>query len=142
MVMPKIKARTERACSKCKVIKRLSEFSKHAGTPDGHAYLCKSCSMDHNKKMKFGITPDTYNLLRDINENKCAICGKEERARDRSGKIKNLAVDHSHKYHRIRGLLCSRCNLGLGCFCDDPTLLLSALKYIKRNEKPTPEFSP
>jgi hypothetical protein len=41
-------------------------------------------------------------------------------------------VDHCHRTHRIRGLLCSRCNTGIGKFNDDPGLLMRAAKYLSK----------
>ena len=36
-------------CTKCGVIKLLSEFSKHRLSPDGHAYQCKECNAKRAK---------------------------------------------------------------------------------------------
>ena len=67
----------------------------------------------------------------------CAICEKEERSTDaRSGKVRDLAVDHSHETNEIRGLLCSSCNRGLGLFQDDPELIAKAAGYLLRYAKP------
>lgn len=43
--------------------------------------------------------------MSDIQGARCAICNKHE-----STFKKRLAVDHSHKTGRVRGLLCYRCN--------------------------------
>jgi hypothetical protein len=51
----------------------------------------------------------------------CQICGDDER----------LGVDHCHASGRLRGLLCSRCNTGLGMFRDRPELLAEAIEYLK-----------
>lgn len=50
----------------------------------------------------------------------CVICGDETA----------LVVDHSHTNHKIRGMLCNRCNQGLGLFRDDPELLEFARVYL------------
>ena len=33
----------EKRCSKCKLVKPLSEYHKHSGAPDGLRYMCKLC---------------------------------------------------------------------------------------------------
>ena len=70
----------------------------------------------------------------------CAICGKSEIAmiwasRGRT-KVSHLAVDHDHKTGAIRGLLCYRCNIGLGSFRDDPALLRQAARYLTQRRDP------
>lgn len=57
----------------------------------------------------------------------CAICKKK----CSSGRA--LAIDHCHKTNKVRGLLCTRCNRGLGFFLDRPDLLVKASEYLKQN---------
>jgi len=52
----------------------------------------------------------------------CKICGQAEKKR-------RLAVDHDHETGKIRGLLCTNCNMGLGHFKDNPKLLDLAAQY-------------
>jgi hypothetical protein len=59
----------------------------------------------------------------------CAIC-KRKSAEKSAGK---LCVDHCHARDHVRGLLCRKCNLGLGCFRDDPARIRSAIAYRKAN---------
>lgn len=58
-------------------------------------------------KSTYGITEEQYLQLLAEQNGGCAICGKPPGKRQ-------LAVDHCHKTGVIRGLLCGRCNLGLG----------------------------
>ena len=60
-------------------------------------------------------------VILDRQDGRCAIC-REPAAGDLA-----LAEDHDHATGAIRGLLCSRCNNGLGSFRDDPELLRSAV---------------
>ena len=59
----------------------------------------------------------------------CAICKGEEPS-DFKGR---LSIDHDHSSGKIRGLLCMKCNSGLGMFNDDEDILLNAIKYLKGN---------
>jgi hypothetical protein len=57
----------------------------------------------------------------------CAIC-----KRHRSEFKLDLAVDHNHFTGEVRGLLCAKCNKGLGLFKDNLDLLNSAKRYLKK----------
>jgi hypothetical protein len=64
--------------------------------------------------------------------NRCAICDKPETIIDkRSNKIRELALDHDHKLGHIRGVLCSKCNRGIGMFDENIEFLQSAITYLK-----------
>lgn len=81
--------------------------------------LAKASSL---KKM-FGIGMAEYEGMLEKQNGKCAICKQPDQKY-------NLAVDHCHGTKRIRGLLCSQCNLGLGYFRDKPELLRRAAEYL------------
>jgi len=67
--------------------------------------------------------PGIVEAIRDQAE--CDICGRI--ADDR-----RHALDHDHRTGELRGVLCSRCNMGLGYFRDDLTALRNAADYLDR----------
>ena len=80
---------------------------------------------------KYKITSDDYSNMLNKQDGKCAICNRIEKSITKNKKIKPLGVDHDHKTGKIRGLLCTNCNVGLGYFEDDPDILIKAIKYLK-----------
>lgn len=67
--------------------------------------------------------------------NCCAICGLKQSSSD-------LHLDHCHSTGKVRGLLCWRCNTGLGFFHDIPLLLIHASAYLVKHAKPNPTDVP
>jgi len=74
----------------------------------------------------YGIGLDKYDSLLAEQAGVCAICKNE----CVSGK--KLAVDHNHDTGEVRGLLCCKCNRGLGNLNDDPDRLRSAVLYLEK----------
>jgi hypothetical protein len=129
-------------CSICKIEKDLSNFVKRANRKSGVQSYCKEC---HNKKMKlkdrteytrnfdlkksYGITIDDYNKMFIEQKGCCAICNIH--LLDIKQKTKrNLCVDHDHNTGVIRGLLCDKCNRGIGLLQDNKEIILSAYNYL------------
>jgi hypothetical protein len=79
---------------------------------------------------QYGLTPAEYDAMLAAQGGLCAICRQPEEQRGPDGKVRPLAIDHNHATDEIRGLLCSRCNTGLGWFRDDPAMLVAALAYL------------
>lgn len=75
-----------------------------------------------NHCLKRGVVTEYLESHKDIVD--CEICGSTEK----------LNVDHNNKTNKIRGKLCSRCNTGIGCFQDNPSLLRIAIKYLEDRE--------
>ena len=48
----------------------------------------------------------------------------------RLGKVRALSVDHDHQTGKVRGLLCSDCNTGIGKLKEKRETFLSAIKYL------------
>jgi len=67
-------------------------------------------------------------------DNKCEICGEKPNIDDSvTGKKKNkLCVDHCHVTGKLRGILCSNCNIGIGNLKDSTELLRKAILYLER----------
>jgi hypothetical protein len=81
----------------------------------------------------YRLTPETYARLLEQQGGACAICLHPERYIDkRTGEPRRLAVDHDHATGGVRGLLCGRCNRGIGQFGDDPDALARATDYLRQ----------
>jgi hypothetical protein len=77
-------------------------------------------------KKHYGITLEDYNEMFSAQDGKCAICSGGPNGE------KRLCVDHCHSTGKVRGLLCDKCNVGLGRFNDDLALLEKAIEYLKK----------
>jgi hypothetical protein len=76
----------------------------------------------------FGITQSEYDAMLAAQGGACAICDRSPREGS------SLHVDHDHGTGRIRGLLCFRCNGGLGQFAEDVDRLVAATGYVVRGD--------
>ncbi len=87
--------------------------------------ICRTCNKERSnfRARLYGMSKERYLELSGEQDGKCAICGGPPGARA-------LAVDHDHGTGQIRALLCTRCNIGIGGFRDDPELLRKALAYL------------
>ncbi len=73
------------------------------------------------REAETGITADHVERKRAEQAGRCAIC-------DETPKV--FHADHDHLRRIPRGLLCNRCNMGLGLFRDNPALLGRAAAYL------------
>ena len=128
-------------CPKCKEEKDFTLFYKCKTSKNNTSPYCKVCSnlrttsyarnnkdkiptTGYSLKRRYGITSEEYLTLLEQQKNVCKICGlfcSTGRA---------LAVDHNHTSGKVRGLLCSSCNTGLGQFKDNINLLKKAMEYL------------
>jgi len=74
------------------------------------------------------LTESEYDALAREQNGLCAICAQPPMPR--YGKA-TLQIDHSHATGMTRGLLCYRCNIGIGQLQDSPDLLRSAIAYLE-----------
>lgn len=82
-------------------------------------------------KSKYGITLEQYEEMLEKQGGVCAICKQPEVTKIKGQKMWRLAVDHCHETNKVRGLLCGKCNRGLGFFQHDVSLLSTAVKYLE-----------
>jgi hypothetical protein len=127
-------------CPKCGETKKRGDFYKRSSRKCGLSSHCKDCinalrsswsaeRINRVKKRarerqirKFGISIIQHDYIFETQEGKCAICHEK--------RIEWLCVDHDHKTLKVRGLLCSKCNLGIANFNDSPIIMLSAFRYL------------
>ncbi len=94
--------------------------------------MCGFCAKRHHraqlqnlwKKLGLKFSFRDYVVLVWKQRNRCAVCGRRRDKRQR------LHVDHDHKTLLVRGLLCGKCNRGIGMFNDSPELLVKASYYV------------
>lgn len=70
---------------------------------------------------RYKLTPMEYQRMHDAQKGMCLICGDASK----------LVVDHKHdETKKVRALLCTRCNTGLGLFRENVDILLAAIGYL------------
>jgi hypothetical protein len=104
------------------------EKKAHAKWVNKNKERWKEWTTNFHLEKNYSITLKEYSELLDKQEGVCAICGS------RPGKRK-LAVDHVHTSGIVRGLLCMKCNIGLGNFKEDINLLRKAIAYLRKEKE-------
>lgn len=74
--------------------------------------------------IKYGSNVEEYEKLLIEQNYVCAICKC-------SNGNRKLCIDHCHSTDLFRGLLCSKCNVGLGYFKDNIEYLENAIEYLQ-----------
>jgi recombination endonuclease VII len=127
--------RGQQRCRVCGVVRPLGDFY-----PEHRR--CKTCVKQaydpgHQRsnilRNKHGLTPEAFDALLAAQDYRCAICRSDE-----PGGKGTWHIDHDHRCCPTarsctrcrRGLLCDRCNWGLGLFLDDPGILRRAIDYL------------
>jgi len=95
---------------------------RHVKARIGRSYI-----LDSRLKHSYGITLAQYEEFLSKQKGVCAIC------KNKCSTNRRLAVDHDHRTGKVRGLLCARCNKGLGEFQDNPQLIKKAINYLKKH---------
>lgn len=116
--------------------------------------LCEKCRRETNEKAKerrrtrplelrdihlrntFGLSLADFDAMLLAQGGRCAICRNDSPG----GPHRQWHVDHEHSTGTVRGLLCSRCNTGIGLFRDDPITLQRAARYVVLRGAARPEL--
>lgn len=99
--------------------KRNAAHRKYYATHKGERKVAAKAA---KLKLHYGLTLEQHAEMLRAQKGKCAMCGAGDK----------LVVDHNHTTDKVRGLICTRCNLLLG-FTEDlnPELLARAAKYLE-----------
>lgn len=136
-----------RQCTKCDQWKPWGDFATNGGKPYPHS-RCHSCAIEMHRvkrrknptlyalnqrradlKTKYNLTLEQYEEMLQSQGLACKIC-KSKRSGRKSGVF---LVDHNHTNGKVRGLLCARCNVGLGTFDEDTARFRLAACYIEKD---------
>ncbi len=134
-----------KTCTKCNLEKPVEEFALRGKSGSGQRKSeCKLCGAARQKVYEAAQDPEERRHRRrqrthGITETReeiaamavrqrhcCAICGRHE-----SESHNGLHLDHSHRSGETRGLLCQKCNVGLGMFEDNADVLRVAAFYLE-----------
>ncbi len=121
--------RRKRRCKQCHSGQQQAWFDAHPGywkeyrDPAEHRKAQLEYWNRDGKYKRYGITAVQYVEQVHAQESKCAIC---------QDFVDPPHVDHCHETKRVRGLLCGKCNRGLGMFSDSPEKLRAAADYLEK----------
>lgn len=141
-----------KTCSRCKIAKEESDFYRGGGKLLAH---CKQCDHEKSKlwrqknpervkenskkwksknpsrtkelnrisllRRRYDMTPEQLRWAEEQAAGVCPLCGDKAK----------LVIDHDHNTGKFRGLLCLKCNGGLGLFRDNIEALKTAIEYLK-----------
>jgi len=144
-------------CNRCKETKPATCFEYNPQQRDGMRATCRQCLAPANAKRsrvykaqqrandpvkfrlvqrgkqyvrRYGLNEGDFERMNDTQNGKCAIC-----ANSPDPKKRFLDIDHDHKSGKVRELLCTNCNTGLGRFRDDPDILIKAVNYLLKHRQ-------
>ena len=115
-------------CEDCGII--LTETNRYPSCIKHYQYCCKKCWNQRFyfavRKGRYGLNKADIKIMLDKQNEECAICY--------SKLTMSFCVDHNHKTNKVRGLLCTNCNTGLGMFKDSINLLKNAREYMRKHK--------
>lgn len=117
-------------CNSCNLHLDISFFGRNPLKPK---HNCKKCRKKAGRRSllyhKYGISQSFYEQLMREQQYQCAIC------RVTLDQGRHTHIDHNHDTGKVRGILCGRCNTGLGSFKDNPNSLIRASMYVTEKKE-------
>lgn len=109
--------RAESPCPKC--------GAKKDGPNGTKSPYCVPCYRAHRLMKSYGITPEDFDKMLAEQDGVCAVCSGD-------GDGREWHVDHCHDSSRVRGILCGKCNMGIGLLGESAERLRLAADYLER----------
>ena len=123
------KKKKELKCRDCG--KWLTKYNQYPSCKRRKQYVCKKCWNNRFylsvRKYRYGLTKEDILALLKKQRNKCPVC--------KENLTEVFEVDHDHINLKVRGLLCRKCNWGIGLLRDSIPILKSAIKYMRRRRQ-------
>lgn len=136
-------------CTSCKNVKDIDKFQKDSRYKSGVRSQCIDCkyTSPNSKKARFanhlstkyGITIEEWESRLQDQNGVCDICKRPETRITRpnakkylNGETPKLSLDHNHTTGKARGLLCYKCNIGIGHLQESIENLEAAILYLKK----------
>ena len=114
-----------KVCGDCSTEKQAADFAPAAlGAGGLHSY-CRVCKALRAIRSTYRVDPSKVLFIWQSQGRACAICRK-----DLEFPSKTFHVDHDHATGRVRGVLCSSCNRGIGYLQENPEILRRAAEYL------------
>lgn len=76
-------------------------------------------------KTRYGMTKEEVIACINAQRGRCSICGEHNPT--------GLCIDHCHQTNVVRGLICKKCNSGLGFFADKVEYIEKAADYLRNH---------
>lgn len=113
-----------KTCIKCRQTKVLVEFPRHKASAEGYRAICLKCHRDYLRLRLYGMTEAQWNTLFDAQGKRCALCKTDVRPK------RGWNTDHDHLTGKVRGILCGKCNVGIGAIGDSLPAALAVVQYL------------
>ncbi len=116
-------------CPACQESSPVIEFYGCRSNGCAPSRYCKKCrARARRAEKKYDVPINRFLKTLESQGGVCAICTR--------GPAADLVVDHCHAREKFRGLLCRKCNVGLGLFDDEPDFLRKGIEYLERYYPP------